>query len=116
MKIRRRAVGWLVVAAVLVLGAGAANAARSARHAAPVRVTRPSRTTVIDVDRRIDVNNVNMFVANNGAFGYDLSGTYNGGFFLPHPTPQTTIYASRLRVARQAGGRARCSGARGCPR
>src|SRR5258706_11550403 len=107
MKIRRRAVGWLVVAAVLVLGAGAANAARSARHAAPVRVTRPSRTTVIDVDRRIDVNNVNMFVANNGAFGYDLSGTYNGGFFYPNHTSKTAIYAAGLWVGGKVGSEVR---------
>jgi len=97
MNIRSNAVGMLVVTAALLWGAGLADAARPARGArAPARVARAGRVQTIDTDRRIDVNNLNMFVANNGAFGYDLGGNYNGGLFYPNHTANTAIYAAGL--------------------
>src|SRR6266850_748269 len=110
MNIRSNAVGVLVVSAALVLGAGWADAARPARDPrapAPARVARPMRVKTIDTERRIDVNNVNMFVANNGAFGYDLGGSYNGGFFYPNHTAKTAIYAAGLWIGGKVGAEVR---------
>ena len=97
MNIRGKAFEMLLVSAALVLGASVAYAARPVQRAAtPARVTRPARVQTLDTDRRIDVNNLNMFVANNGAFGYDLGGNYNGGLFYPNHTAKTAIYAAGL--------------------
>ena len=104
MNNRGMAVG-LVLAAALVLGAGAARAARPAR--APVqsgRVAQPSRIKTLDFGRRIDINNVNMFVTNYGAFAYDIGGNYNGGLFWPNHTSKTAVYAAGLWLGAQISG------------
>ena len=96
MNIRNRAVGMLVVSAALVFGASPAWAGRPIRQAAPARVARPTRVRTTDTLRRLDINNMNMFVSNIGAFAYDLSGNYNGGLFFPNHTSKTAIYAAGL--------------------
>src|SRR5205823_6635240 len=107
---RRRiaAIRWLGALVAIGLAVGTAHAARSV-----TRVTRtpqtnaPARVQTIDVDRRIDVNNVNMYVVNNGAFAYDLVGLYNGGFFYPNHTAKTAIYAAGLWIGAKVGGETR---------
>lgn len=112
MKNRGRAFGGLVAIVLLSVGAQPLSAARPTRsHAirgpAPARAQAPKRTGTIDTDRRLDVNNLNMFVANNGAFGYDLGGNYNGGLFYPNHTAKTSIYAAGLWVGAKVGGEIR---------
>jgi hypothetical protein len=101
--------GGLVTLAAIVFAAGSVEAGRPSRPGAPVRgrVATPERVATLDVDRRIDVNNLNMFVVNNGAFGYDLAGNYNGGLFYPNHTAKTAVYAAGLWVGAKVGGETR---------
>src|SRR5262245_2538610 len=95
-----RVVRVLAAAAALLLVATTAEAVRPLRQVAgPGRTARParaSRAQTLEIDRRIDVNNLNLFITNYGAFGYDLGGNYNGGLFYPNHTAKTAIYAAGL--------------------
>ena len=110
MSIRAGAVGWLLGSVVLVFVVGVAEGSRpqrgagSARVSGPARASGPASAKTIDTDRRIDINDLNMYVANNGAFGYDLAGNYNGGLFFPNHTAKTAIYAAGLWVGAQVAG------------
>ena len=54
---------WIALAAVLAL---------SPAHAATERVASPLGTTLIDTGRRLDINQINLLVRNDGTHGYDL--------------------------------------------
>ena len=91
--------GMAVALLVASVAAGAALPARAARpaHAAPPRArVRPFHSQILEQTRRIDVNNLNMFVTNQGAIAYDLAGLYNGGLFYPNHTSKTAVYAAGL--------------------
>jgi hypothetical protein len=104
MSIPVRAVRLAVVVAVLA-GVGVAHAARPTRTAGSnPRVAQPHRARTVDIDRRIDINNINMFVTNYGAFAYDIGGNYNGGLFFPNHTSKTAVYAAGLWLGAQIGG------------
>ncbi len=105
MRIRAGSMGWIVGVMVLMSAAQSLDAAPAPRSTRP-RPT-PQRGLTIDTDRRIDVNNLNMYVVNNGAFGYDLAGNYNGGLFFPNHTANTAIYAAGLWVGAKVGGEIR---------
>src|SRR5678815_3070474 len=104
---------FAALAIVLLIGLDtAAHAGPPVRRLArprplPSAVASPNRTNTNDQDRRIDVNNLNMFVVNNGAFGYDLAGNYNGGLFFPNHTAKTAIYAAGLWIGAKVGGETR---------
>jgi hypothetical protein len=83
--------------AILVAGGEPAWAGRpAARPAArPFGIQRPHRTTVIDNIRRIDINNINMFVTNYGSFAWDLT-TSNPGLLYPKGTTKSAVFAGGL--------------------
>ena len=95
-----RIVRVLAVSAALLLAV--VTAAEARRHPAAVasgraaKPARASRAQTLEIDRRIDINNLNLFITNYGAFGYDLGGNYNGGLFFPNHTSKTAIYAAGL--------------------
>jgi hypothetical protein len=105
MRIGRMMARGSLLALALTLVAGTTHAAR--RPNAPLSIANPNGTKTLETDRRIDINNVNMFVTNYGAFGYDLGGNYNGGFFFPNHTDKTAIYAAGLWVGAKVGGAVR---------
>ena len=70
MNIRSKVVGLLAASLALTLGVGVAQAAKPVRSAThPFGTARPYAVRTSENDRRIDVNNLNMFVSNYGAFG-----------------------------------------------
>ncbi len=80
MNIRSKVVGLLAASLALTLGVGVAHAAKPVRSATrPFGTARPFAVRTSENDRRIDINNLNMFVSNYGAFAYDTAGNYNGG-------------------------------------
>jgi hypothetical protein len=101
MEFRRNAVALLTASVLVALANGPAESrpAGAASGGRPFGGARPAsagRVSTTDIDRHIDVNNINLFVTNFGAFGYDLSNTYNGGMFYPKGTDRTAIYAAGL--------------------
>lgn len=69
------------------------------RPVAPTRVERDERDNRIQVrsqSRRIDVNNINMFVTNYGSIARDIENQGNSGLFFPNRTAKTAVYASGL--------------------
>lgn len=96
MNIRLSAIGLLAASLAVLVAAGVAEARQpSARGARPFGVARPVSVSTINIDRRIDVNSLNMFVSNNGSFAYNL-GAGDSGFFYPKGTDKSAIYASGL--------------------
>lgn len=100
MRTGARSIGWIAGAVALLAMVWPLDAASPPRP-------QPMRTLALDVDRRIDVNRLNMYVSNNGSFGYDQAGNYNGGLFFPNHTANTAIYAAGLWVGGKVAGETR---------
>ena len=87
-----------VVRAAAVVALGAVLMAGAARAGMPQgRPARPFAARTIDVARRIDVNQLNMFVSNEGSFAYDLSNAANAGgegLFYPRGTAKNAVFAA----------------------
>lgn len=64
----------------------------AARPTGPESTTRPA---VVDVDRRIDVNDLNMFVTNRGSFAFDLRNS-DAGLYYPIGTDKSLVFAAGL--------------------
>lgn len=96
MNFRLSAIGLLAASLALLAAAGAAEAkAPEARGSRPFGTAKPASVRTIDIGRRIDVNSINMFVANNGSFAYNL-GAGDSGLFYPKGTDKSAVYASGL--------------------
>ncbi len=108
MDLRRVALAWLAAAAVISCGASAADAARplSQRTATPFGVNRPTRVGTLDIDRRIDVNTANLWVSNNGSFGFDQANG-NTGMYWPKGTDKGIIFAAGLWLGATVAGQPR---------
>jgi hypothetical protein len=78
-------------------GPAAPATAGSARRpvTSPLHLDESSRTLTASTDRHIDVNNINMFVTNQGSFAYDL-GQQVSGLYFPNHTTKTAVYASGI--------------------
>jgi hypothetical protein len=61
---------------------------------------------VVDNERRMDANRINMFVTNVGSFAWDLR-TGNPGLIYPKSTGNTLIFAGGLWVGGYVGGQLR---------
>jgi hypothetical protein len=94
----------LVVAASVALTIGAVasragtpttRAARSGGTLSTASVAAPTRVLSLDNQRRIDINNLNMFVNNYGGWAYDQA-TGNSGVVYPKGTDKTAVFASGL--------------------
>ena len=100
-----RLYGLVLAALSIVCGASMAEPG-SGRHVAPrsvvkrrpghARILRDERVQVLDQSRRIDVNNVNMFVTNYGTFANDIENQGNAGLFFPKGTTKTAVYQSGI--------------------
>src|SRR5258706_2256869 len=91
MDFRRVIIG--ITALVLVLGrsdpSGAAVPQRRASGGAkPARVQQPARVQGNDQDRRIDINNLNMWVTNFGSYAWDIA-TGNARLVYPRGSLNT---------------------------
>jgi hypothetical protein len=71
------------------------SAAAAARRPVTPDGAPPTRTHSFDIDRRIDVNRVNMFVTNFGAFGFNLA-FGDAGLFYPKGQPTSALFAGGL--------------------
>ncbi len=77
--------------------AGSASAAAPGSGSGGGRVARPYNARTIEVTRRIDVNNLNMFISNEGTWSYDtqnISGGGGEGLYYPKGTSNTVVYAA----------------------
>ena len=94
MDFRRKCLTLVVLACVaLTVGAVASwSAVRTTRAALPARLASPAQVLSLDNQRRVDVNNLNMFVTNYGSWAYDLS-TGNSGLVYPKGTDKTAVFA-----------------------
>jgi hypothetical protein len=90
----------------LLVASSAEGAARGRAPASPTRAQSPMRAAVNDSDRRIDINNLNMWVTNYGSFAYDIL-TGNAGLVYPKSTTKTAVYASGLWLGAQVGSEIR---------
>src|SRR5262245_2840911 len=110
MKIRKWVEAGLLAGLVLALGAGTAFAAKPVRVATrPFGTARPFSVRTRETVRRIDINNLNMFVGDDGSFAYDTAGNYNGGLFFPNHTPNTAIFAAGLWIGAKVSGEYRAT-------
>ena len=75
--------------------------------AAPTSVERDRRAQVYNQARRIDVNNINMFVTNYGTFANDIENQGNAGLFFPKGTIKTAVYQSGIWIGGKVGGQPR---------
>lgn len=106
MHFRSSAIGLLAASLAVVVVAGVAGASAPAKRGArPFGTARPSRATTIDIDRRIDVNNINMFVTNTGSFAFNLSAG-DAGLFYPKGTDKSAVFASGLWLGAKVVGEA----------
>lgn len=81
---------------------GFAPAALAARRANLESSPSPRVRDVMDINRRIDVNRINMFITNFGSFGWDLT-TGNPGLIYPKGSGKTALFAGGLWVGAQVG-------------
>ena len=104
---------WFLLAVLVVSTAVAPPAARAARrgasvtpprHVHPLAAQSTTDTQAPDVDRRIDINSLNMWVWNNGSVAF---ADPNSGLIWPKGTTNTAIFASGLWMAAQVGGQTR---------
>ena len=107
MNLRRLTVGLLAAIAAAAMLAGPADAgARTKRSAQPFGTARPMRPSTTDIGRKIDVNNINMFVTNTGSFGFDLAAS-DAGMWYPKGTDKSAIFASGLWLGCTVGAETR---------
>ncbi len=92
------AAGFLLVAlASSVAGAGPRETA--ANSTAPVHPA----PAYLDVDRRLDVNDLDLWVPNNGSLAYDLT-QGNAGLMFPRGSDKFAVFAAGLWVGAKVGG------------
>lgn len=110
MNFRSNVQGVLAATMVLWVCAGVALAAKpSHRESRPFGVARPFRIQQQDLSRRIDINNLNLFVTNEGSFGFDVAGNFNGGLLYPNHTTNSAIFAAGLWVGAKVGSEYRAT-------
>lgn len=103
MKIRLYGLALVAVALAAAAGAvaepapGSSTPVRPVRKpVAPARSERDQRVQVQSQARRIDVNNINMFVTNYGTYANDIENQGNSGLFFPKGTIKTAVYQSGI--------------------
>ena len=108
MDFHRKCLTWLaVVSTALTVGAAPSWAGvPTTRAALPARVTSPAQVLSLDNQRRVDVNNLNMFVTNFGSWANDLS-SGNSGLFYPNGTDRTAIFESGIWFGARVNGEVR---------
>jgi hypothetical protein len=105
----RRAV---CVAAVLLPGlAGPSVGAPPAqpRRATPAHEASTRHLATADADRRIDVNRLLMWVANNGTYAFTFQPGLLGGLIFPKGSPKNALYGAGIWFGGQVNGETRVS-------
>jgi len=94
----------LVLAVLLApIGVGVADAAlRAASGNRPFGQARPLGAKLTSSDRRIDVNQINMFITNTGSFAFDFE-NQDAGLFYPKGTTKSAVFASGLWMGAKVG-------------
>ncbi len=108
-RIRRARTHWRLGLTILLAGLGAASGATSAWSANPTErqdQSVPPASQIIDNDTRIDANNLDMWVTNQGSFSYDIPNQASG-LIYPKGTQLTAVYASGLWIAGKVNGEVR---------
>src|SRR5262245_39545260 len=82
--------------------ADAAAARRTKSGARPYGTARPQAVQVTDSDRRIDINQINMFVTNTGSTAFDFE-LQDAGLFYPRGTTKSAVFASGLWMGGKVG-------------
>lgn len=106
MDFRRISLALVLALTATTVGAAPSWSGTPSRVAKPGRVASPTRAQGLDNQRRIDVNNVNMFVTNFGSFAYDLS-TGNSGLIYPKGTTNTAVFAAGIWLGATVSGQRR---------
>lgn len=99
-----------VVATSLLLGLILIDGNNPGTAAPPGKPTQVHQTSLFkDTDTRLDVNNLEMFVYNDGNFAYDISNVLGktDGLYFPRGTKRTVIYAAGLWVGAKVAGETR---------
>ena len=117
MKIRLHGLALAVLVAMLPALAEGAPASGSAprsgsvprRGVFPARIERDARTAGLSQARRVDINNINMFVTNFGTFANDIENQGNSGLFFPKGTIKTAVYQSGIWLVGKVGGQVRAA-------
>jgi hypothetical protein len=73
------------------------------RHTKPLRSEETGQILTESSARRIDVNNINMFVTNLGSWANDFANQNNSGLFYPKGTTKTAVYESGLWIGARVG-------------
>jgi hypothetical protein len=111
MDFRRISFALAVTVAALNLSAGPSWSGRpqkQGRTPRPTAVSRARSVASTDNERRIDSNNLVMYVTNTGSFGYDqIHSNASGGLFFPKGTLKTVDYASGIWLGATVGGEIR---------
>lgn len=116
MDFLRRCLTLVVLASVaLAIGAVASwaglpvtRAAAPGRTMSTASVNSAAATLMIDTQRRVDGNNLNMFVTNFGSWAYDLA-TGNSGLVYPKGTTKTAVFAGGVWFGATVGGETRAA-------
>ena len=70
----------------------------------PARVERDERVQALSQARRVDGNNINMFVTNYGTFANDIENQGNSGLFFPKGTIKAAVYQSGIWLGAKING------------
>jgi hypothetical protein len=107
MSMRRYTRMLALAALAVVVGAGSVAAATPKKgRAGKSSVSRPNRIATTDISRRIDVNQINMFVTNLGSSAFDLSAG-DAGLFYPRGTNSSAVFASGMWLGATVSGETR---------
>jgi hypothetical protein len=90
--------GWLTAVLPLLM-----LAALSPGLASPARPLHATRATDVDTTRRLDINELTMFVANDGILGFDRT-ELGGGLFFPRGASTSVLFASGLWIGARVAG------------
>ncbi len=109
MESRRLGMGLMAAIAAISLAVPSSWATTPTRRGAnPFGVQRPVRTTLLDTSRRIDANQINMFVTNYGSFAWDIGGTGSPpGLLYPKGTNKSAVFAAGMWLGADVGGEIR---------
>ncbi len=88
----------------LVISGSVAEAARS-----KAQTGNPPTALIFDYDTRLDINNLEMFVYNDGNFAYDNANVLGktDGLYYPRGTSKTVVYSAGLWLGAKVAGETR---------
>lgn len=104
MNVRVR--GVLALACLALLLSLPREARTRATQSPPRTPARPASASVIDIDRRLDINRLSLVVTNVGSLGFDM-GAGDAGLWYPRGGSTTLLFASGLWLGAFVNGETR---------